>query len=432
MGNPNTAPQRQNPFRDLNFRWLFGGSVISMLGEQFSMLALPWLVLQLTHDTMALGLVMAIMGLPRALLLFAGGAVVDRYSARRVLLVTKLVNAALLASLSYLVLTGTARLWVVDLIALALGMAQAFGMPAGTAILPQVVDETLLQGANGIIMGLRQFISLIGPALAGALIAGSATGVTLPATGTDTAGLSYAFAIDAASFLISAGTLWQVRLLVATQRPERETIRQALAAAFTLFWKDRSLRMLFLYFTAMACFVGGPIQVALPVLAGTQLPGGVASLGLLLAGHGAGALFGMLVAGARPGWRLRTLGATMLMIDACAGIVFLPLGQVHSTLHGIALLAPLGAMGGYVQVAVFTWMQKRIPAAMMGRFMSMFMFVFLGLAPLSSALAGAMLRLMSVPTLFAICGGAMLAIVLCGLLLTSIASLDDAKPAEQR
>ncbi|HEU4375941.1 MAG TPA: MFS transporter, partial [Telluria sp.] len=66
--------------RDPNFRWMMGGGVISMLGDQFTLIALPWLVLQMTHDPLTLGLVIAVMGVPRAIFILVGGALVDRYS----------------------------------------------------------------------------------------------------------------------------------------------------------------------------------------------------------------------------------------------------------------------------------------------------------------------------------------------------------------
>ena len=90
--------------RDKNFVWLMAGSIVSMLGDQFTLVALPWLVLRMTGDTLVLGTVLGLMSLPRALFILIGGAVVDRYSPKKVLMVTKYINAALLAALAVLVL----------------------------------------------------------------------------------------------------------------------------------------------------------------------------------------------------------------------------------------------------------------------------------------------------------------------------------------
>ena len=88
--------------RNTNFRWLLGGGFVSMLGDQFSMLALPWLVLSLTGDSLSLGIAVALMGAPRALLILLGGTVADRYSPRRVMLLSKYANAAILFLLAAL------------------------------------------------------------------------------------------------------------------------------------------------------------------------------------------------------------------------------------------------------------------------------------------------------------------------------------------
>jgi MFS family permease len=93
-------------FKDSNFRWMTGGAFLSMLGDQFTLIALPWLVLQMTDDTLVLGTVLALISIPRALFILIGGALVDRHSPKRVLMVSKYVNLVLLATLAGLVLAG--------------------------------------------------------------------------------------------------------------------------------------------------------------------------------------------------------------------------------------------------------------------------------------------------------------------------------------
>ncbi|MCV2366593.1 MFS transporter [Roseateles oligotrophus] len=420
---------RRALFANANFRWLLGGGALSMLGDQFTLIALPWLVLKLSSDTLELGLVLAIVGLPRALFILIGGAIVDRYSPKTVLMWTKLLNAGLIGLLALLVWTSAVQLWMVYALALAIGLVTAFSFPAGSSILPKTLPAEALQTANGALMGLRQLTALLGPLLAGLLIA--AFGEQAERL-ENARGLGLAFAFDAATFALSAWTLSKVRLLCAAAKAlqEPQSVFAAVAEAISTMWRDQELRTLCLYFAAIAFFVGGPIQVALPVLASTQLAGGAASLGILLAGHGVGSLIGMLVAGMLPTWRLGTLGLTVLAIDGVAALVFLPFGHISAVWQGLALLAPLGALAGFVQVAVFTWMQKRVPPAMLGRAMSVFMFIFMGLAPLAAAAAGAALRLMSPAALFTACGLALLLIVLLALTVTPIRRISD-RPARE-
>ncbi|MHB1272369.1 MAG: MFS transporter [Rhodanobacter sp.] len=175
-GFPMQTAHRESVFANHNFRLLFGGSTISMLGDQFTLVALPWLVLKLTGDPAALGIVLATMALPRAAFMLIGGAVVDRLSPRKVLLAARGTNALLVALLAILVLLGGIQMWLVYLIALGIGLSTAFAYPAGSAILPQLMTPQQLQPANALVMGMRQLSMFIGPALAGVVISMGARG----------------------------------------------------------------------------------------------------------------------------------------------------------------------------------------------------------------------------------------------------------------
>ncbi len=404
---------RRELFGNANFRWLIGGGLLSMLGDQFTLLALPWLVMSLSRDPLVLGTVLALGSLPRAIFILVGGALVDRHSPKAVLLLTKWINFALLGLLAALTATGAITLPGVYALTLAIGLATAFSYPAGSAILPQTVPAALIQPANGVLMGARQLVLLLGPVLAGLLVS----------TGSEPAlsghGLALAFGFDALSFAVSAWTLSRVQVAPSEARPPQPVLA-AIAESLQSCWQDRELRALFLYFAAIAFFVGGPIQVALPVLAAERLPGGAAALGLMLAVHGLGALAGMAVSGLKPHWRLSTLGGTVLLIDTAAGGVFLAFGHVHAAWQGALLLLPLGALGGFVQVAVYSWLQKRIPPEMLGRSMALFMFIVMGLAPLASAAAGAALRVLDVTQLFTAAALCLLGVVALGALFTPI------------
>lgn len=407
---------------DKNFVWLIAGSIISMLGDQFTLVALPWLVLRMTGDTLVLGTVLGLLSLPRALFILVGGAVVDRYSPKAVLMVTKYVNTVLLGALAALVLAGGLSIGAVYGLALAIGLATAFSIPSATSMLPHVMPRAQLAAANGVMMAVRQFSMFLGPLLAGVLIAvfgGCAAGSATAGVVTDALGLSVAFGLDALSFLVSAWTLSQVRVQARGQSGTDHTaasssVFTAVAAGLRHVWQDRDMRLCFLYWGAVAVLITGPVQIAMPVLAST-LNLGAAALGILLGAHGAGTLAGMAVSGARPGLRLGTLGMTMLAVDAVVGVLFMPMGLITATWQGAALLGIIGVLGGFMQVAIFTWLQQRTPAALMGRVMSLFMFIFLGLAPLAGALAGWLLRTVTVSQLFMGSGGLLMCLALAAM-----------------
>src|SRR4051812_48990353 len=109
----NQATERGALLREPNFRWMMCGGAISMLGDQFSAMALPWLVLKMTGDPLAVGLVGAMMGVPRAIFILVGGALVDRHSPRRILMQTKWLNTALLGLLAVLVWNNVATMPVI-------------------------------------------------------------------------------------------------------------------------------------------------------------------------------------------------------------------------------------------------------------------------------------------------------------------------------
>jgi MFS family permease len=381
------------------------GSFMTLLGDQFTLVALPWLVLSMTQDTLVLGTVLGLLSLPRALFILIGGAVVDRFSPKRVLMVTKFVNALLLGILVLLLATGGLTLWMVYLLALAIGLATAFSIPSGTSMLPHVMQRSQLAAANGIMMGLRQLSMFVGPLLAAVLIAiyGGGSGTLPTGTVTDAKGLSLAFGLDALSFLLSAWTLAQVRLHVSSptetvQGTRGDSVWTSVLQGLRHVRQDRELLLCFTYWSVVAVLITGPVQIAMPVLVSTQQLG-VAALGILLGAHGGGTLLGMALSGARSGMRLGTLGMTLLVVDGVVGL----------------LLAVIGLLGGFMQVSIFTWIQRRTPPALMGRVMSMFMFIFLGLAPLAGAFTGWLMRYVTAAELFAGCGGLLVCVAVGAL-----------------
>jgi len=398
-----------------NFRLLFIGSAVSALGDQFTLVALPWLVLRLTADPASLGLVLAAMALPRAIFMLIGGAMVDRLSARRILLLARTINALLVALLAGLVLAGAIGMPMIYAIALGIGVATAFAYPAGSALLPQLVAPAQLSPANALFMSVRQLSLFVGPALAGLVI-----GTHAGHGAAEARGLGLAFVVDAASFLASLGSLWLIRTAADRQvRPRGNGVLGDVAAGVRQVWADLPLRAFMLYAAVVTAFVGGPIQVGLPVLANSRMDLGAASLGILMTANGGGMLVGGFLSRRVARAASGRLGVLVLCMDTLAGLALATLALVHNTLHGALLLAGVGVLAGIAQIAIVTWIQQRVPPAMMGRTMSLLMFTFMGLGPISAAVAGSLLKLISLGALFA---GA-------GLILSAIALACLASPA---
>src|SRR3954471_18046624 len=168
----------RNPFAVRDFRLLWAGEAVSALGDQFALIALPWLALVLTGSALALGGAMALMAIPRAILMTFGGVAVDRFSPRQVMLGSNAVRLVAVSVLGAVVVAGQAELWMLYAFALVFGVADAFFFPAQTAIVPELVADEQLPRANGIVQGTAQITVLVGPVAAGLVIAalgGSAT-----------------------------------------------------------------------------------------------------------------------------------------------------------------------------------------------------------------------------------------------------------------
>ncbi|WEF35261.1 MFS transporter [Pseudoduganella chitinolytica] len=417
-------------WRDANLRWLLAGGALSLVGDQFTLIALPWLVLQITGDALALGFVIALMSVPRAVFILLGGALVDRYSPKHVMMLSKYASVVLLGTLAGLTWGGHASMAVVYVLAFGIGLAQAFAMPSGTAMLPRAVPGPLLGPANGMMMGLRQLALLAGPLLAALLLA------LAPATAGNVGmrALAVAFAIDCASFILSAWTLAQVRLLDLpgdTGAPAREPVLRSVASGLVAVWRDVPLRTCFLYWGLVSLFVGGALQVALPLLASDTLRSAPA-YGVLMGAHGAGTLLGMAGSTLLPRLKAVPFGALLLAADVVAGLLLMPLGGIHATWQGAVLLIVLGLLSGFLQVAIFTWIQRRVAPQMLGRAMSIFLFIFMGLAPLSAAATGWLLQHMSLATLFTACGGTLVACATLAWLWTPMRTIAMTPPATQQ
>lgn len=409
-----------------NFRLLWIGEAISLIGDQFYLIALPWLVLQLTGDALAMGLVLALAGVSRAVFMLVGGAITDRFSPRAVMLASNLARLVLVAALAALVLTGLIQLWMIYLLALAFGLMDAFFFPAQSAIVPRLVDEDQLQPANAIMQGTAQLSLFMGPVLAGTLISvfsGRASGAV-----PDFTGIGIAFLVDALTFLASAVTLWFLRdgvkpAPVEAKPAGEESLLAAIGAGLRAVWRDPALRAFFLLIALSNFLVNGPLFVGIPVLADTRFPEGAAAFGIIMSAFGAGSLLGTILAGVLPRPRLRIMGVVLGVIWSGLGLGVLALGLTGTTALAAATVLAMGIAQGYVVILFVTWLQQRTGADMLGRMMSLLMFASVGLQPLSNLLTGALVGLNS-QALFMASGALMAAMVFLFMLDPDVRSME--------
>jgi MFS family permease len=414
--------------RNHNFRLLWLGQGTSLLGDQCYLIALPWLVLKLTGDPLALGTVLALAGLPRALFMLVGGAVTDRFSPRRIMILSDVIRLVLTALLAVLVLTALVQVWMLYVLALLFGMVSGFFLPASNTIMPQLVEKERLQSANALFQGTAQFSVFVGPALAGgviALISGN-TQATKAAT-LEMRGLAVAFGIDALTFLISVVTLWLLRIAQVPSTPKERgagpSVLTSIREGVGYVWKNPLLRMLGLIIVAMNFLFTGPLLVGIPYLADTRLPEGAAAFGLILSAYGGGNLLGYVVAGIAG--TSKQLGTIASAVFGAFGIGIILLGMSTSTVMAFLILLVLGVGNGYLGITLITWLQRRTPQHLLGRIMSLMLFASYGLVPVAQALCGGLIK-WSLTGVFSIAGVLILVVAVRAILMPEIRAMSSA------
>ncbi len=383
-----------HPLRVPDFRLLWIGESVSLLGDQFYLIALPWLVLQLTGSALALGTVLALASIPRALFMLIGGALVDRFSPRNVMFISNFLRMILVALLAALVLTHNIQLWMLYVLALGFGTADAFFFPANTAILPRLLDKDQLEMGNTLTQGMGMLSMFLGPVLAGGIIAALAANATAAEAGTPSLdGIGIAFAVDALSFLASLFVLSRIGAHALAEPQQQSSVISSIKEGLVFVWHDTVLRMVFIIMIAINFLVNGPFDVGIPVLAKRNFVEGAAAYGIIISSFGGGALLGVILASVLPRPRPARFGTVVLGVTSLLGIGMIAL-PFSTTIPVAALIGlGIGTTLGYVNIHIFTWMQKRIPEQFMGRAMSLAMFAGVGLAPISSTLAGALINI---------------------------------------
>ena len=376
----NQAP-KANIFSNRNFVLLWIGGSTSVLGSQFTMIAMPWLMLQLTGDPLALGFVLALAGIPRAAFMLVGGAISDRFSARTILIVCDWLNFFFTALAAGLVFTGMMQVWMLYIFSLVTGLLAGFVIPAANSITPTLVPEGQLQTGNSITMGSSQLAGFLGPALAGTLIGAYAE---------SSLGVAIALAVDAITFGFSALMLMLIRNK-STQltSAKNEVIWNAIRNGWAYLWHHAGIRLMFILMAAINFLFVGPILVGIPVLADARLPEGARAFGYLMSAFAGGNLVGLVLAGVLPRLSGRLLSAIIIVILTAFGLVLIGLGWLNMTVTDIILMAVIGIGNGYLGLVIFTWIQLRTPKDMLGRVMSMLMLASMGLVPLSQAISSA-------------------------------------------
>jgi hypothetical protein len=374
------------PLKWVSFRRLWTAAGISMLADQAFLVALTWLVLRIAGSGTELGAVLAVASVPGAILMPLGGVLSDRSSPVLIMICTSVGRVLLLALLAALILTDEIQLWHVYVISAGLSTLDAFYYPASMAILPSLVNQDRLGAANALIQGVEQASSILGPALAGSLLA--------------LAGLGASFGATALLFLVATallGTLARTASQAAApadsapeQEGEQGTTRGELVEGLRYALRDPVIRSLLLIVLGTNVAMMGPLYVGGAVLVELRL-GGAGAFGTLVAAAGAGSLIGIVIAGSVG--RFRRRGLIELSLTGVLGVVVASIAFVPNLAVAIPLAITIGATASFLGVITISWLQERAEPGLLGRVMGLVMFSAVALDPISFALAGVLVEI---------------------------------------
>jgi MFS family permease len=355
--------------RTRNYRLYFVGQIVSLSGTWMQSVAQSWLVLKLTGSAVALGLVTALQFLPILLAGPWGGVLADRVDKRRLIIGTQTAQAVLALVLGVLTVTNVVELWMVYVLAGLLGVATLVDMPARQAFVMEMVgpeDLTNAVSLNGVIVNASR---VVGPAVAGILIA--------------TLGIGLCFLLNAASFIAVIVSLWLMRPADLHHMARAERRKGLLREGLVYAWRTQEIRSA-LVVMAVVGTLAFNFSVLFPLLARFTFSGGAQVYGVLFSLMGLGAVVGGLVIAGRNRATPLLLGGSAVALGASLAVA-----AVAPTLAvEMVAMVPIGMASTAFIATSNALLQLRSRPEMRGRVMALFSMVFLGTTPIGGLLIG--------------------------------------------
>jgi MFS family permease len=404
------APSRARvlqAFQSRDFRLLWTGQAISLLGDAAFVVALGWRTFTLTGSARSLGVVLTFQGVGVLATVLVGGALADRADRRTMMLVSDAARFVVIASLAAVDASGHLSIGSLAAIALVEGLATGFFTPALGGLIPLVVEEPGLGSANALIGIARQGSFLIGPTVASLLYG--------------FAGSTVVFGFNAVSYLVSFAFVYATRPRTAERAAAEGTFREigagiSYVARIPWLWVTISL------FAFVLMLQWAPIQVLTPKLVREHFDLGVGAYGLVFSAIGAGMIVGTVLFGQlNPSRRRGLLSYSIWILNSALVIVFAlspwyPLAVVASFLRGICI--------GFGVTVWETMLMQLVPQHMLSRVVSLDWFGSLGLTPFGLLLVGAISGLAPPGAIIAAGAALSICIIACGLLSKQIRTID--------
>ena len=355
-----------------NFQLFFSGQLISLVGTWMQNVAQSWLVYRMTGSSVLLGAIGFASQIPSFIFSPVAGIVADRYSRHRVVIATQTASMLLAFALAALVLTDTVQIWHIFVLSALLGLVNAFDIPGRQSFIVEMVGRNDLMNAIALNSSMFNASRVIGPAVAGLLVAYIGEGWCFFANG-----VSYIAVI--------------IGLVMMRMEPQRRPVSGSsplanIAEGFRFVWRNAPVHAI-LMLLGVVSLTGMPYSVLMPIFADKILHGGAKALGSLMGATGVGALSGALLLASRR--NLKGLSKWVAISATAFGgtMVLFAFSRVYWL--SIVLLAPVGFCMMIEMGSSNTLIQSMVPDHLRGRVMSVYSMMFMGMAPLGSLLAGA-------------------------------------------
>jgi MFS family permease len=365
-------PTLRRAFRPLhtrNYRLFYIGQLVSLSGTACQIVALSWVVYQLSDSAVALGTVTGLSLLPMLVAGPWGGLLADRFDKRRVLMAANAGMAVVATVLAGVTLLGSVQLWQLYVLALLSGVGSAVEIPTRQAFVTELVPSEQVTSAIGLNSALFNASRIVGPAVAAALLA--------------LAGGGWCFAANALSFVAVIGAYRRMRPAELRRAPRQGAERGQLRAGLRYAWGEPVLRRTIGLVGLVALFSFN-YPIILPVLAARAYGGGSSMFSALTATMALGSVVGALVVAGRR----RPSDRALLVAGVAAGLLL----AVTATSRSMIVVLPLLALSGGASIGFFSTANARVQlvadSAMRGRVMALYALVFLGSTPLSAPLVG--------------------------------------------
>ncbi len=334
--------------------------------------AQAWLVYRLTGSSLKLGAVGFASQFPVFIVAPLGGIVADRMDRQRVVIGTQIASMVLAGILAALTLTGTVQVWHIFVLAALLGVVNAFDIPGRQAFLVDMVGKEDLMNAIALNSSMFNGARIIGPAIAGILVAKIGEG--------------WCFFANAVSYIaVIIGLLMMKVRLHARSTAEGSPLTHMLQG-FKWVWRSRPIRALLLLL-GLVSLVAMPYTVLMPVFADKILHGGARALGILMGATGVGALLGALTLASRTG--VRGLGRWVAYSCGGFGVSLILFALSRHFWLSVALLLPVGFCMMLQMSSSNTLIQAMVPDELRGRVMALYSMMFMGMAPFGALFGGA-------------------------------------------